>query len=912
MEKGKKLFLFFVLFFVGIMFVNLVSAGSGSICGGVPVKCKSDAYCINNCDASGTGNDADYHQKMCVAPEGVWRCEGSAYRGSPSSISKVDGKFCKRIDSCPVGLECSDSGLGNKCLCPDNKPRLEQGKLRACCGPGEVSLYPESGNYAKGKKFETSFCCAEGSTGLAAEIQRFPETMISKAGEIPTGCCGPNENSVYGQTLGPNNVVSEFKVCCAEGSDWDQNSEGCSEGCCFSDNDCSDSCFADEGYVARGSCKAIGEDRKVKNGEKGVCSFSSYRFDKANEILPRGKTCIERTVESTPENPLSCGPKIEVDIVCDDDSCNDLCEITENGRHAIRSSSCESPEGMCVAEIDRVGNAVRELCGVEEVCVENRPLTTPGSISADGLIIAPVIGKIEANCIDCPSSLSFGRPEMSSRWLWDGLEIKIGEEESFIVENTQMVPNLKSALKKINDVCGKCRDPDNKITVSFDGHLVDSGLTNLGNFPNIEGCVEKAIVTDCFFGTSSNPNRGILSNLLGRVPVIAGTELTTGNVRDGVNRCGIQILNEPTVYPGPRGTGNPGTIYYLADENDLYPGFGGEVYQSVISGGSLEDVSFGFNGFDSGLSLIGIKEENMPCSYSSILEENFIASGGIESFSLGDFSIDVLEGSNVVGNPKVTLRRLRVDCSEFNVNNPIEPKLISQEEANAAKSYYDNDLLDKDLYEDYIYRFENELECTADEHCIGLRCPLNDLNCGYSCVENECALATGGAAGEVVIESNSCGEGLRGKIRCWISGRITSSELRGAIREWISGGSVTEGVGESSEDVLSGSEDGGAAQGGDDYPGVDVYIQDSSQGNHVDVNGGALPTCDEGFDSSWCSKTNPNSGEGAFEFNWGDGEVSCSYFPASHDYGSSGEYEIGVRVKNMCGFIAARSLSFSV
>ena len=91
-----------------------------------------------------------------------------------------------------------------------------------------------------------------------------------------------------------------------------------------------------------------------------------------------------------------------------------------------------------------------------------------------------------------------------------------------------------------------------------------------------------------------------------------------------------------------------------------------------------------------------------------------------------------------------------------------------------------------------------------------------------------------------------------------------------------------------------------------EYPILDLLTPQFNNKN-VEQNGVTNPTCKE-LDITWCKKSNPSAlGEGPFEFKWGDNQISCSWFPAQHNYSNLGNYTIKVRVKNTCGFISERS-----
>ena len=106
----------------------------------------------------------------------------------------------------------------------------------------------------------------------------------------------------------------------------------------------------------------------------------------------------------------------------------------------------------------------------------------------------------------------------------------------------------------------------------------------------------------------------------------------------------------------------------------------------------------------------------------------------------------------------------------------------------------------------------------------------------------------------------------------------------------------------------NGCQNGACIDNGDgsDYPSEELLMPEIND-LIVSQNGVAFAVCGE-LDEVWCNKENPRAeGEGPFEFKWGDGEVSCSWFNAKHEYGEEGKYEIHVRVKNSCGFISDRN-----
>ncbi len=98
---------------------------------------------------------------------------------------------------------------------------------------------------------------------------------------------------------------------------------------------------------------------------------------------------------------------------------------------------------------------------------------------------------------------------------------------------------------------------------------------------------------------------------------------------------------------------------------------------------------------------------------------------------------------------------------------------------------------------------------------------------------------------------------------------------------------------------------------GNSYPTLDLH-QIKAEGYYVSQNGVTFPVCGE-LDETWCLEENPNAeGDGAIEFQWGDGLVTCGWFAGEHTYQREGKYRIEVRSKNTCGFVSSRDAFVSV
>ena len=102
------------------------------------------------------------------------------------------------------------------------------------------------------------------------------------------------------------------------------------------------------------------------------------------------------------------------------------------------------------------------------------------------------------------------------------------------------------------------------------------------------------------------------------------------------------------------------------------------------------------------------------------------------------------------------------------------------------------------------------------------------------------------------------------------------------------------------------------------YPKLDLMDPQVSTTNSYSVKlNGVVDTLNSSVDNTWCSNSNIHRDllqrDGPFEFTWGDGSVSCSWFPATHTYQAvPAQYNISVRVSNTNGLISKRDTNVSV
>jgi hypothetical protein len=61
------------------------------------------------------------------------------------------------------------------------------------------------------------------------------------------------------------------------------------------------------------------------------------------------------------------------------------------------------------------------------------------------------------------------------------------------------------------------------------------------------------------------------------------------------------------------------------------------------------------------------------------------------------------------------------------------------------------------------------------------------------------------------------------------------------------------------------------------------------------------------FNMSWCRTVNPSAeGVGPFEYNWGNGRISCQGLSATHTYLVPSNYSVKIRAKNSCGLVSQK------
>lgn len=99
----------------------------------------------------------------------------------------------------------------------------------------------------------------------------------------------------------------------------------------------------------------------------------------------------------------------------------------------------------------------------------------------------------------------------------------------------------------------------------------------------------------------------------------------------------------------------------------------------------------------------------------------------------------------------------------------------------------------------------------------------------------------------------------------------------------------------------------------DEAPSISLQLPKVEQFQKVaTVKGEFTAKCGK-VDRNWCKIKNPfATGYGPFEFNWGDREKTCAWFPTTHKYAEAGEFTISVSGKNTCGLTQTETTAVKI
>ncbi|MEK6848669.1 MAG: LamG-like jellyroll fold domain-containing protein, partial [Nanoarchaeota archaeon] len=597
---------------------------------------------------------------------------------------------------------------------------------------------------------------------------------------FPIGCCQVPPDKIVEDSSTDSLIGGVREICCPEGQEWkpaSQEKPPCKGKCCDTNEDCSSKCgvsFDRTVQIIKEACV------KEENEERGYCKLSS-----SNRItLSSGQICITRELDP----PGNCGKRTRADINCRQNAeCGSKCngKDPESGRDILIPYKCSSGGQGCVVD-------------EEIICPENKPVCiehvpTPYSVS-------------EAKCEECPKSASFSFDKDMDRFgVNDDYTIYSPGIGEFKNENFFRGPlTPMQILDKVADLCKKCGKLDQ---VLIYGHGTSQGLQTgisyldvfgTNDIPSedsetmkaIRGCVKDIVFNSCNVGSNTN-----FINTLGErtgARVIASTENAFSLDCTGT----VQI--EPNLYPGNGCSScNLETFYYLSDENAFYPGFEQEVYQTHILEGAIGKVSIQIAGDNSTgyTRFVQMPDEAMPCAFESINEQEFIVNSETDEIVFENLSIKILPEtfSDVDGIVKILIRVVEPDCTNYFLRYPHKASILSEFEINEIEQFYQNNSINEEIYNDFKYRYDNQLECTKDNHCVGLRCTMGNLNCTYSCSEGKCLINEESTTPVVTLNH------LIRYISQWINGNITLAVLKDKINLWITGGSE-EGSGDTNQD----------------------------------------------------------------------------------------------------------------
>ncbi len=710
------------------------------------------------CDVDGDGN----YETCCgdMKLQEVEECDITAFRGS----------------TCPEGTECKSC----KCVgaCPPEKPIYVRGQNSSdylCCESDSPGVWREKKGFfdselvrccRKDEKVFTyprhpknlSICCSNTTLGIETK----PNMRCCPYGNIsigPTGdckpysfvsiCCDPEDIpyfTTYNDTYENKTYICNVPVaCCKPEETYDYEKHECHESCCSDDRHCSSRCGKQVTSIFLGFMLFKGFWRKMIFTEH--CNEGYCKEDKTKPILPKGASWLMRE---------GCDEEISSDV--------DLC-----GRNVTRAHfSCEECGSHCV------DNSVEYLkCADDKPeCIRDhlKDCTSEGKVCIEHKKGSWKDGKLmSAACEDCPKSVNFVTNTLEHMVMeQDGMKYWTGWEKSYTSEATfvgAFTPEeCFDIIKRICEVRKKRKCPG-KLTVIFSNHGKPGiqGFSFFGlirfdadyvkkiydndKYKGLKDCIGTIVYTGCSTGAGLKGKLLLdrTSTLLSDTAVAA-----TGNVHPDYDSCEGKIRGDKPPISFTHGKEDPpfrtlqvrgNTVYFATESDSPYPGLDGDAYW-VQTEGDIGSVEIAIR---TDKDLIGALDEEKAfltpslCDFELVDRREFTVDSSTDVISIGNFEMRFPHGQ-VRDGTRITLTWLKADCSRFYEYNPSHFTPPDAEDVKIAHELMEAGVYTGEEYNEIVSMHRNGWECTRDEHCQGLNCPVSKVPCQHICVEHTCQL----------------------------------------------------------------------------------------------------------------------------------------------------------------------------
>jgi len=127
------------------------------------------------------------------------------------------------------------------------------------------------------------------------------------------------------------------------------------------------------------------------------------------------------------------------------------------------------------------------------------------------------------------------------------------------------------------------------------------------------------------------------------------------------------------------------------------------------------------------------------CDFELVDRREFTVDSSTDVISIGNFEMRFPHGQ-VRDGTRITLTWLKADCSRFYEYNPSHFTPPDAEDVQIAHELMEAGVYTGEEYNEIVSMHRNGWECTRDEHCQGLNCPVSKVPCQHICVEHTCQL----------------------------------------------------------------------------------------------------------------------------------------------------------------------------